>query len=128
MTNNADQATPGDSRNVPSLMTAAWESATTDVDPLAALGATRALAGLLSAWESQLVVEAIGAGATWEVVGGTVGVSRQAAWERFHDDVKKGDFRRQVKSEAHALRERHRKEARELQERVREQAKSMRRP
>src|SRR5271169_5233165 len=95
-------------RTVPPLMTATWEAATSDPDPLSALGATRALVGLLSTWESQLVKEAIADGATWETIGGTVAVSRQAAWERFHDDVH--EFRRQVKSEARALREKQRKE------------------
>jgi hypothetical protein len=107
-------------------MTATWETATTEADPLAALGATRALLGLLSTWESQLVGEAIAAGATWETIGGTVGVSRQAAWERFHDDVH--DLRRQVKSEAHALRERHRKETDAFKESVRRRARLPRRP
>lgn len=106
MTEATDASTPP--RTVPSLMVASWEAATTDADPLAALGAARALVGLLSTWEAQLVGEAMAAGATWETVGGTVGVSRQAAWERFHNDV--SDFRRQVKAEAQALRERHREE------------------
>ena len=105
-------------------MIAAWEGATSEPDPLAALGATRALAGLLSTWESRLVGEAIEAGATWEVVGGTVGVSRQAAWERFHHDV--NEFRRQVKADALAIRDRHRQETREFRERVKKQAKSIR--
>jgi hypothetical protein len=55
-----------------------------------------------------------------------VGVSRQAAWERFHDDVH--DLRRQVKSEAHALRERHRKETDAFRESVRRRARLPRRP
>ena len=95
-------------RPVPPLMAASWEAATTDPDPLAALGATRALVGLLSTWEAQLVGEAMEAGATWETIGGSVGVSRQAAWERFHADVHQ--FRHQVRAEARALRDRHRKE------------------
>jgi hypothetical protein len=101
-------------RTVPPLMAATWESATTDPDPLAALGATRALIGLLSTWEAKLASEAVGAGATWEAVGSSVGVSRQAAWERFHGDV--ADFKRQVKAEARALADRHRQEVREFQE------------
>ncbi len=101
-------------------MTAAWDAATSDPDPLAALGATRALVGLLSTWESQLVAEAVAAGATWEAVGGSVGVSRQAAWERFHEHVH--EFRRQVKADARVLRERHRREWDEFKENVRSQA------
>ena len=103
-------------------MTATWETATTDADPLAALGAARALVGLLSTWEARLVSEAVAAGATWEVVGGTVGVSRQAAWERFHDDVH--EFRRRVKSDLHDLRDRHRQEMLEMREAVKSRARA----
>ena len=112
---------PNPLRTVPPLMTATWEVATTDPDPLAALGASRALVALLSTWESQLVGEAVAAGATWEVVGGTVGVSRQAAWERFHTDVK--EFRRRVRSDAQQIRDRHRKEMHEFRETVKEEAR-----
>ena len=95
-------------RKVSPLMIATWEAATSDPDPLAALGATRALVGLLSTWESQLAGEAVAAGATWESIGESVGVSRQAAWERFHNEVH--EFRQQVKNEARNLRNRERKE------------------
>ena len=74
-------------RGVPDYMTAAWETATTHRDPLTALGATRALLAHLARWEEGLVHEAVEAGATWETVGSAVGVSRQAAWERFHRGV-----------------------------------------
>ena len=104
-------------REVPPLMQATWESATSDPDPLAALGATRALGGLLSTWESKLVGEAVSAGVTWERIGGTVGVSRQAAWQRYHDEVH--DLRHRVKAEAHAMRERHRAEIAEFHDRLR---------
>jgi len=107
-------------------MTATWEAATTDPDPLAALGASRALVGLLSTWESKLVGEAVGDGATWEVIGGTVGVSRQAAWERFHTDVH--EFRRRVKSDSHQIRDRHRQEMREFRDSVKKEAKERRGP
>jgi hypothetical protein len=103
-------------------MTAAWEAATSDPDPLAALGASRALIGLLSTWEARLAAEAVAGGATWESIGGSVGVSRQAAWERFHHGVH--EFRHQVKSEARALRERQRKEWDEFKGSVRSQAKA----
>jgi hypothetical protein len=106
------------------LMTATWEAATTDPDPLGALGASRALVGLLSTWESRLVGEAVATGATWEVVGGTVGVSRQAAWERFHTDVQ--EFRRRIKSESHQIRDRHRQEMRDFQDSVKKEAKGRR--
>jgi hypothetical protein len=116
---------PDGRRAVPPLMLAAWEGAISEADPLAALSATRALVGLLSTWESQLVSAAIEAGATWEVVGGTVGSSRQAAWERFHHDV--DGFRSQVKTDARALQARHRQETREFKERVKSRATAQRR-
>jgi len=115
-----------DRRTVPPLMAATWESATSDPDPLAALGATRALIGLLSTWEAKLAAEAVAEGATWEAVGSSVGVSRQAAWERFHDDV--ADFKHQVKEQARALADRHRREAQELRDEIKRRARDYRRP
>jgi len=111
----------GAPRVVPPLMTATWESATADSDPLVALGATRALMGLLSTWEAKLAGEAVATGATWEAIGSSVGVSRQAAWERFHLDV--AEFTRQVKSDYHALRDRHRQEMHELRDEIKRRAK-----
>lgn len=113
-------------RSVPPLMEATWESATSDPDPLAALGATRALIGLLSTWEAKLAAEAVVDGATWEAVGSSVGVSRQAAWERFHDDV--GDFKRQVKAQARALADRHRQEMLDFRDEIKRMAKDHRGP
>lgn len=110
-------------RKVPPLMTAAWETAVGDPDPLVALGATRALIDLLSTWEAKLASEAVAQGATWGAVGSSVGVSRQAAWERFHRDV--ADFRRQVKTAARVLKEAQKQEWQEfrddLRRRVREE-------
>jgi hypothetical protein len=106
-------------------MTATWEAALSDPDPLVALGATRALVGLLSTWEARLVAEATAAGATWETIGETVGVSRQAAWERFHDEAH--EFRRRWKTEMHDIRSRHRQEMEELRGRLKDEARSRRR-
>ena len=117
---------PQTPRPVPPLMAATWEAATTDPDPLSALGATRALGGLLSTWEAKLATEAVESGATWEAIGGSVGVSRQAAWERFHHDV--AEFRHQVKSELHALRDRHRQEMQGFRDDVRRRARGHRHP
>ncbi len=105
-------------------MQVAWESATSDPDPLAALGATRALVGLLSTWEAKLAREAAAAGATWEAIGSSVGVSRQAAWERFHEDV--AEIKRQVRREARAIRDRHRQEMHELRDEMKRRAQSRR--
>src|SRR2546422_1635751 len=122
MTNASETDGASEPRKVSPLMTATWEAATSDPDPLAALGATRALVGLLSTWESQLVAEAVAAGATRESIGGSVGVSRQAAWERFHEDV--NEVRRLVKADARALRDRHREEWDEFKENLRSTAKA----
>src|SRR3977135_1031295 len=108
-------------RAVLPLMTAPWETELFDPDPLVALGATRALAALLSTWEARLVGEATAGGATWETIGATVGVSRQAAWERFHDEAH--DFRRRVKTEFHDLRSRHREEMEAILGRVKPEAR-----
>jgi hypothetical protein len=125
MTSTDGQDEPDQPRKVPPLMAATWDAATTDPDPLAALGASRALVALLSTWEARLVGEAVAAGATWEVIGGTVGVSRQAAWERFHSDVH--EFRRRVKSDFQELRNRHREEMHELAKSVKTEARGRRR-
>ena len=115
----------GTSRPVPPLMAATWEAAMSDPDPLVALGATRALTGLLSTWEARLAAEAVAAGATWETIGSTVGVSRQAAWERFHHEAH--EFRHRVKAEMYEMRNRHRDEMLELRERIKNEARSRRR-
>lgn len=98
-------------------MIAAWRTATSDPDPLLALGATRALRAHLSTWETQLAREAVGDGATWESVGDAVGVTRQAAWERFHHEAH--ELRRRAHAEVHELQRRHRDELRELRRRYR---------
>src|SRR5437764_6837484 len=103
---------PSDSsrnREVAPLLRQAWETATGDGDPLEALGATRALKAQLPIWEAQLVKEAIAEGATWETIGDSVGVSRQAAWDRFHHEVH--DLRRQMRKDMHQVRKRYRDEA-----------------
>lgn len=126
---NPERAEPSGPRAVPALMAATFEAATTDPDPLAALGATRALAGLLSTWEAQLAAEAVAAGATWESIGGSVGVSRQAAWERFHAHVHDHlrEFRHEIRAEARALRDRQRHERDEFRDSVRNRAEGHRR-
>src|SRR5436305_1788742 len=96
-------------REVPSLLKQAWETATGEGDPLEALGATRALKAQLPLWEAQLVKEAIAEGATWETIGDSVGVSRQAAWDRFHHEVH--DLRRQMRKDMHEVRKKYREEA-----------------
>jgi len=115
-TSQHEEKTPH--RDAPDLMVQAWSTATGDGDPLVALGATRALKAHLSTWESQLVREAMADGATWESIGDSVGVSRQAAWDRFHHEV--GELRRQRRRDMDELRRRFREEARELHHRYRD--------
>src|SRR5438067_13787077 len=107
-----DASEHGADRQVPELMEHAWQTATADADPLVALGATRALKAHLSTWETQLVREAMADGATWESIGDSVGVSRQAAWDRFHDEVH--DLRRQMHKDVQELRRRYREDARDV--------------
>jgi hypothetical protein len=101
-------------REVPPLLRQAWDTATGDGDPLEALGATRALKGQLPTWEAQLVKEAIAEGATWETIGDSVGVSRQAAWDRFHHEVH--DLRRQMRKDMHNVRKKYRDEAMKIRD------------
>ena len=108
-------AEEGTQRQPPDLMVQAWEKAIGERDPLVALGATRALKAHLSTWEATLVQEAVADGATWGAIGESVGVSRQAAWDRFHHDVH--ELRQQLQSEVHELRKRYKDEARDLRRR-----------
>jgi hypothetical protein len=124
-------------RTVPAELAASWERATTDPDPLAALGATRSLAREVDRWQGTLVAEAIRGGATWEQIGETLGTSRQAAWARFRHvleteegtrmDEETADLKRRMHEEARALREAmkaldesHRKARMEAVDRIRE--------
>jgi hypothetical protein len=59
------------------------------------------------------------------VIGGTVGVSRQAAWERFHGDVH--EFVRRVKNDMNDLCTRHRQEMLDLRESIKSEAMTSRR-
>jgi hypothetical protein len=106
---SSEEPTSRSEREVPALLRQAWETATGKGDPLEALGATRALKAQLPTWEAQLVKEAIAEGATWETIGDSVGVSRQAAWDRFHHEVH--DLRRQMRKDMHEVRKKYREEA-----------------
>jgi hypothetical protein len=68
-------------------MVTAWQTATSDPDPPAALAATRALKAHLVRWEGTLAGEAIQQGATWQQIRRAVGVTRQAAWEQLHQHL-----------------------------------------
>lgn len=55
--------------------------------PLDALRAAQETRELMSGWESHLARQALAAGETWETIGGALGISRQAAWERLRPGV-----------------------------------------
>src|SRR3954451_7705860 len=112
-------------REAPPLLAQAWEAATGDGDPLEALGATRALRAHLSTWEAQLVKEAMADGATWETIGSSVGVSRQAAWDRFHHEVH--DLRRQMQQDMREVRRKYRDEASRIRDSYSDQLGARRR-
>ena|ERR1043165_1716280 len=112
--NDSTEPNSSRTREVPSLLRQAWETATGQGDPLEALGATRALKAQLPTWEAQLVKEAIADGATWETIGDSVGVSRQAAWDRFHHEVH--EIRRQMRKDMHDVRKRYRDEAMKIRD------------
>ena len=118
MSNETEQTV---SRPVPEVLLTAWRTAISDPDPLVALGAVRALHPLLASWEGQLAREAQAAGATWETIGGAVGVSRQAAWARFRDESH--EYRRKIEAEVREMRERHRQESMEMRERIRNEVR-----
>jgi hypothetical protein len=104
-------------RRVPDELARSWSKATSDPDPLTALGATTALNRGINGWQATLVREAIRGGATWEEVGEALGISRQAAWARFRDpgDPEGG----RMQEEAAKIRERIQEQVRSLRESVR---------
>ena len=92
--------------------------ATSDPDPINALGATLGLARGVDQLQGALVAEAIRAGSTWEQVGETLGISRQAAWARFRDAVDQEGGRR-VHEENARLKERIHEQVRSLRDSIR---------
>jgi hypothetical protein len=129
--------TDGGRREVPAELSASWERATANPDPLVALGASPTLAREVDRWQGILVAEALRGGATWEQIGDTLGTSRQAAWARFRDvidqeggrpmEAESQELKRRIQEEVRALRESmktidesHRKSRAEAVERIRE--------
>jgi hypothetical protein len=108
----------GAGRPVPEDLRTAWERSTGDPDPLAALAATRRLARGVDLWQGTMVAEAVRGGATWEQIGETLGISRQAAWARFRRVVdEKGG--RSMDQETAQLMQRIQDEVRSLRESMR---------
>ena len=103
---------------VPSELQASWTRATSDGDPMSALGASAGLTRGVDRLQGALVAEAIRAGATWEQVGETLGISRQAAWARFRDAVGLEGGRR-VQEETARFKERIHEQVRSLRDSVR---------
>lgn len=52
-------------------------------DSLVAVVASRRLRSTLERWERQLVGQACAGGRSWDAVGHALGLSRQAAWEKY---------------------------------------------
>jgi Xaa-Pro aminopeptidase len=124
-------------REVPAELSADWERATTDPDPLVALGSSQALARGIGRWQGTLVGEALRNEATWERIGAALRISRQAAWARFRHVVEERgggsmeaevtELKRRIHEEVGALREAmkaideaHRKARTEARDRLRE--------
>lgn len=74
---------PQEQRAIPVALRRTWERATQDPDPLAALDVSNTLWPQWARLQAALAAEALAAGATWEDIGHTLGISRQAAWARF---------------------------------------------
>lgn len=52
-------------------------------DPLDAVVSSRRLRSALEGWDRRLIAEACENGRSWDAVGKALGLSRQAAWERY---------------------------------------------
>jgi hypothetical protein len=130
-------------RPVPPELEATWETSTADPDPLAALAASRDLADGVGRWQTILVAEALDGGVTWEQIGGTLGISRQAAWARFRHVLEEGgrsmnedtaelkvriqDEVRSLRESMRAIDESHRKARKEAVDQIREMERQARR-
>lgn len=133
----------GETRGVPDDLSTSWQRATSDPDPLAALASSRDLAKGVGPWQATLVGEAVRNGATWEQIGDTLGISRQAAWARFHHVLERrggrsmeddtADLKRRIQEEVRSLREAmrsldesHRNARKEAVDRIREMERQAR--
>jgi hypothetical protein len=110
-------------RETPEALARAWLDSMRRDEPLLALSATRALRKRLGDAEAQLVSEALGHGAAWEDVAAALGISRQAAWRKFHEKPRRRDERarrrRERSPDEREAQRRHREERRELRDRQR---------
>lgn len=63
----------------------AWERLARRTDPTDALGDVRLVRRLLDEKERDLVILARREDRPWSEIGAALGISRQAAWERWHE-------------------------------------------
>jgi hypothetical protein len=107
--------------DIPASLEELLERTKTDPEPLSALGSSRQLFREISTWQSELVADAVGAGASWEDVGAALGTTRQAAWARFRS-VAESDrqTQRPDPKEVAAMRDQVRQELQSLQQKVKD--------
>jgi hypothetical protein len=107
--------------DMPASLRDLLERTRTDPESLSALGSSRQLFKEISTWQSELVADAVGAGASWEDVGAALGTTRQAAWARFRS-VAESDRQgqRPDPKEVAALRDQVRQELQSLQQKVKD--------
>lgn len=58
-------------------------------EPLEQLRALRVVESQLDAWQRQAIAEARRGGASWSEIGEALGVSKQAAWASYNEDVRR---------------------------------------
>lgn len=58
------------------------------VDPLGQLRGLRAADKQLEVWQREAIARARQQGASWSEIGGALGVTKQAAWKLYNEDVR----------------------------------------
>jgi hypothetical protein len=72
---------------LPADLVASWTAVTQADTSLAALAGLAPLREALTRWEATLARDALAEGASWQIIGQTLGTSRQAAWERLRPGI-----------------------------------------
>jgi hypothetical protein len=104
--------------DIPASLQDLLDKTKTDPEPLSALGSSRQLFREISTWQTELVADAVGAGASWEDVGAALGTTRQAAWARFRSVAESEQM--PDPKEVAAMRDQVREELRSLQQKVKD--------